>query len=98
MNCFSMPFESPGPGKTEAIGFIPDLQSDKRRAGVDIGAVADRIRVALAGHDRLSIARIRKALPHDLRWIPLGVGWLAREGKVVIESDGQTVWVIPVKA
>lgn len=97
MNGSSRPSELPGSGKIEGIGSTPEGESSRRRAGVEISSVADRIRHCLLDNGRLSIARLRKALPQDLRWIPLGVGWLAREGKVAIESDGQTVWVVPVR-
>jgi len=59
----------------------------------EIGIIAGEIWHHLDGHGEVTFSELAKAIerPRDLALMSLG--WLAREGHVVVRQDGKAFWV-----
>jgi hypothetical protein len=58
-----------------------------------IGLAAVSIYQYLRSNGENTTAKLRKDLNLDSNIVPLGIGWLAREGKVAIRVKGKSVFV-----
>jgi len=56
-----------------------------------IGATAGAVWRYLDTHGPATLSAIEKAVDAPRAIVPMGLGWLAREGKLKIESEGRTV-------
>ena len=57
----------------------------------EIGVAAGKVWEALKGSDGLSLAQLKKKVGGSSDLLNQAVGWLAREGKIVMEKKGNAV-------
>ena len=55
----------------------------------EIGITAGDIWHYLDGHGKSSLAQVAKAIDTDEERVFMSIGWLAREGHVVVEKSGR---------
>ena len=59
-----------------------------------IGTTAGHIYKYLVGNGEISIAALKKEIElDDPTLLPMGIGWLAREGKVTCSKKGKNILV-----
>ena len=58
----------------------------------DIGKTAGKIWHYLEKHEEASVGKLTKELKQTERMVLLGIGWLAREGKLNIEKQQRATY------
>lgn len=56
-----------------------------------IGEVAGKVWRHLAAEGEQSVSQVAQALDEPLERVTLAVGWLAREGKIVLKTESGTL-------
>ena len=57
----------------------------------DVGHVAGEVWRFLSEHGRSSLSAVEKSVPAPASMVHMALGWLAREGKILIELDRRTI-------
>ena len=55
----------------------------------EIGITAGDIWHYLDGHGKSSLSQVTKAIDTDAERVLMSIGWLAREGHVIVEKSGR---------
>ena len=59
----------------------------------EIGIVAGEIWHYLDEHGEASFSQLAKSIERSRELAMMSLGWLAREGHVIVRQDGQEFWV-----
>jgi hypothetical protein len=65
-------------------------EADSNSTVLEIGEAAGAVWTILTDHGPLSLAKLVKTVDQPRDTVMQAIGWLAREGKILIEEEGRS--------